>query len=167
MRILLKIWSFYICYIKKTGVKPKSALFPGTKIPRWIPPPGFHKQGYKDSNLEMTESESVALPFGDSPLFFSEYYYNTSYSKKQVLFCKFSWKICMESFRLLFTRHCSARRFRTFCAEIPSFSARNRIFLRFLCLAKRVTGHGVNSNVGRLQPIPDVRTGLDKMLKSE
>ena len=25
------------------------------------------KQGYKDSNLEMTESESVALPFGDSP----------------------------------------------------------------------------------------------------
>ncbi len=26
------------------------------------------KQGYKDSNLEMTESESVALPFGDSPL---------------------------------------------------------------------------------------------------
>ena len=26
----------------------------------------FIKQGYKDSNLEMTESESVALPFGDS-----------------------------------------------------------------------------------------------------
>ena len=26
------------------------------------------KLGYKDSNLEMTESESVALPFGDSPL---------------------------------------------------------------------------------------------------
>ena len=26
------------------------------------------KQGYKDSNLEMTESESVALPFGDSPI---------------------------------------------------------------------------------------------------
>ena len=25
------------------------------------------KQGYKDSNLELTESESVALPFGDSP----------------------------------------------------------------------------------------------------
>ena len=23
--------------------------------------------GYKDSNLEMTESESVALPFGDTP----------------------------------------------------------------------------------------------------
>ena len=28
------------------------------------------KQGYKDSNLEMTESESVALPFGDSPICF-------------------------------------------------------------------------------------------------
>ena len=26
------------------------------------------KLGYKDSNLEMTESESVALPFGDSPM---------------------------------------------------------------------------------------------------
>ena len=25
------------------------------------------KLGYKDSNLEMTESESLALPFGDSP----------------------------------------------------------------------------------------------------
>ena len=30
----------------------------------------FIKQGYKDSNLEMTESESVALPFGDSPICF-------------------------------------------------------------------------------------------------
>ena len=28
----------------------------------------LYVQGYKDSNLEMTESESVALPFGDSPL---------------------------------------------------------------------------------------------------
>jgi hypothetical protein len=27
----------------------------------------IQKLGYKDSNLEMTESESVALPFGDSP----------------------------------------------------------------------------------------------------
>ena len=32
----------------------------------------FIKQGYKDSNLEMTESESVALPFGDSPMRFSK-----------------------------------------------------------------------------------------------
>ena len=28
------------------------------------------QQGYQDSNLEMTESESVALPFGDSPISF-------------------------------------------------------------------------------------------------
>ena len=28
---------------------------------------GTLEQGYKDSNLEVTESESVALPFGDSP----------------------------------------------------------------------------------------------------
>ena len=28
----------------------------------------FFSLGYKDSNLEMTESESVALPFGDTPL---------------------------------------------------------------------------------------------------
>ena len=27
------------------------------------------QQRYKDSNLEMTESESVALPFGDSAIF--------------------------------------------------------------------------------------------------
>ena len=30
-------------------------------------PPAF-SQGYQDSNLELTESESVALPFGDIPL---------------------------------------------------------------------------------------------------
>ena len=29
----------------------------------------FSQQRYKDSNLEMTESESVALPFGDSAIF--------------------------------------------------------------------------------------------------
>ena len=32
---------------------------------------GVSKLGYKDSNLEMTESESVALPFGDSPIYYS------------------------------------------------------------------------------------------------
>ena len=40
---------------------------PGTKKP--LPKKWFIQQGYKDSNLEMTESESVALPFGDSPVF--------------------------------------------------------------------------------------------------
>ena len=31
--------------------------------------------GYKDSNLEMTESESVALPFGDSPMSHNKMYF--------------------------------------------------------------------------------------------
>ena len=48
------------------------------------------KQGYKDSNLEMTESESVALPFGDSPMLFvyrlrQVVLYNNR-EKKQALF---------------------------------------------------------------------------------
>ena len=30
-------------------------------------------QGYKDSKLEMTESESVALPFGDSAIYYKKY----------------------------------------------------------------------------------------------
>ena len=36
----------------------------------------FSLLGYKDSNLEMLESESSALPFGDSPL----YRIDTAYS---------------------------------------------------------------------------------------
>ena len=31
------------------------------------------KLAHKDSNLEMTESESVALPFGDGPMFSTKY----------------------------------------------------------------------------------------------
>ena len=52
----------------------------------------FIKQGYKDSNLELTESESVALPFGDSPLFCFRYfvrdnwYYIIVFQKMQPLF---------------------------------------------------------------------------------
>ena len=61
---------------------------------------------------------------------------------------------------LKFTYHCSARCFRTICAEIPSFSARNRIFLRFLCIAKRVTGHGVNSNGSKPLPRQSIGKGL-------
>jgi hypothetical protein len=30
----------------------------------------FLKLGYQDSNLEMLESESSALPFGDSPMYY-------------------------------------------------------------------------------------------------
>ena len=48
------------------------------------------EQGYKDSNLEMTESESVALPFGDSPksvLFFNSTCYSTKlFLKMQDIF---------------------------------------------------------------------------------
>ena len=42
------------------------------KIPLMITLQGyFFHQRYKDSNLEMTESESVALLFGDSAIFFT------------------------------------------------------------------------------------------------
>ena len=45
---------------------------------------------HKDSNLEMTESESVALPFGDSPLFcvvpHNKMYYIRFFHKMQALF---------------------------------------------------------------------------------
>ena len=46
-------------------------------------------QRYKDSNLEMTESESVALPFGDSPIFCllaTFWYYTRFFFSLQVLF---------------------------------------------------------------------------------
>ena len=46
---------------------------------------GVLKQGYKDSNLEMTESESVALPFGDSPMNHYLSYCTLSYSILQYL----------------------------------------------------------------------------------
>ena len=61
------------------------------------------KLGYKDSNLEMLESESSALPFGDSPSYVSKRliynvsckyftqalsYYIIIFSKKQALFYK-------------------------------------------------------------------------------
>ncbi len=42
------------------------------KNPNGDAPLRFLRQGYKDSNLEMTESESVALPFGDSPMWFNK-----------------------------------------------------------------------------------------------
>ena len=47
--------------------------FPG-KQKKPLPQKWFIEQGYKDSNLEMTESESVALPFGDSPMCFCFYF---------------------------------------------------------------------------------------------
>ena len=46
----------------------------------------FLKQRYKDSNLEMTESESVALPFGDSAMSDDKSYYNRLPFRMQALF---------------------------------------------------------------------------------
>lgn len=45
-----------------------NTAFPGIRKPGGSSLPGSSQLGYKDSNLEMTESESVALPFGDSAL---------------------------------------------------------------------------------------------------
>ena len=52
-------------YHKYFQAPKTSADFSTEVLIRRSPPAS---QGYKDSNLEMTESESVALPFGDSPL---------------------------------------------------------------------------------------------------
>ena len=53
-------------YHKYFQAPKTSADFSTEVLIRRSPPAS---QGYKDSNLEMTESESVALPFGDSPKF--------------------------------------------------------------------------------------------------
>ena len=73
-----------------------------------LPQKWFIEQGYKDSNLEMTESESVALPFGDSPMFFCcASQQNVLYSilfKNASTFLKFFQKILQDSFRELLAR---------------------------------------------------------------
>ena len=62
---------------KKLKREPLSWISLTTPVPLMIKASeislrGFlFQQGYKDSNLEMTESESVALPFGDSPMSFT------------------------------------------------------------------------------------------------
>ena len=50
---------------KKIPETPENTVFTGEKRNRSLS--SFY-QRYKDSNLEMTESESVALPFGDSAI---------------------------------------------------------------------------------------------------
>ena len=65
------------------------------------------KLGYKDSNLEMTESESVALPFGDSPMsqhnvFYTNFFKNAStFLKLFQFFLKKSCFICCLSTYLM------------------------------------------------------------------
>lgn len=56
-------------YHKYFQAPKTSADFSTEVLIRRSPPAS---QGYKDSNLEMTESESVALPFGDSPMCLSK-----------------------------------------------------------------------------------------------
>ena len=46
--------------------------------------------------------------------------------------------------KLLFTRHHPARCFRAYLHENPEGCSAKRRFLPFLCIAERVTGHGVN-----------------------
>jgi hypothetical protein len=58
---------FYLVNTFLAFTKKYVTLFCNRKggIPIGVPP--HFIQGYKDSNLEMLESESSALPFGDSP----------------------------------------------------------------------------------------------------
>ena len=71
-------------YHKYFQAPKTSADFSTEVLIRRSPPAS---QGYKDSNLEMTESESVALPFGDSPLFATNVII-TERKKKASSFCK-------------------------------------------------------------------------------
>lgn len=70
-------------YHKYFQAPKTSADFSTEVLIRRSPPAS---QGYKDSNLEMTESESVALPFGDSPLPCDKMYNTLSQEKSQHLF---------------------------------------------------------------------------------
>ena len=65
---------FFICTQKRTSSFEDVRIF---------------QLGYLDSNQELTESESVALPFGDSPMSHNKEYYTGDFSKKQVLFLFF------------------------------------------------------------------------------
>ncbi len=71
-----------------TKINPGESLHRG-QYSRAIPA----SQGYKDSNLEMTESESVALPFGDSPMrlleiLYMKYILFAIPNSKKFSFCK-------------------------------------------------------------------------------
>ena len=51
--------------------------------------PEYLALAHQDSNLEMTESESVALPFGDGPLCLNVLYYISPETILQAFFKKF------------------------------------------------------------------------------
>ena len=87
------------------------------------------KQGYKDSNLEMTESESVALPFGDSPISSVTCWtldYNTKlFRVLQALFLFFSKKL-KQSFY--------------FIKKLNSKSNFKKVFPSISCIIRVLTG---------------------------
>ncbi len=85
------------------------------------------KLGYKDSNLEMLESESSALPFGDSPSVFccvllslNEGYYNKGQNKMQVLFLKnlFFLKLFLKLFFQCIFRRIISKVFRRIISKV-------------------------------------------------
>ena len=73
-------------YHKYFQAPKTSADFSTEVLIRRSPPAS---QGYKDSNLEMTESESVALPFGDGPMSRDREYIITMSETMQALFLFF------------------------------------------------------------------------------
>lgn len=98
------------------------------------------KLGYKDSNLEMLESESSALPFGDSPSVFccvllslNEGYYNKGQNKMQVLFLKnlFFLKLFLKLFFLCIFRRIISKVFRHITSHIFRYNT-SHIFRRII-----------------------------------
>ena len=67
-------------------VPPAVFVFEHRKRPQVRDLRPFNELGYLDSNQELTESESVALPFGDSPLPCDKMYNTLSQEKSQHLF---------------------------------------------------------------------------------
>ena len=63
---------------------------------------------------------------------------------------------------LLFTCHCSARCFRTECAEIPRAVSAKLNKMQFLCIAKRVTVNNVNRNPQRCCSRGIIETDVSK-----
>ncbi len=63
----MNLWIYeFVC--ERNDLNLRILLKANKKINKPQKPAAYSSLGYKDSNLEMTESESVALPFGDSPL---------------------------------------------------------------------------------------------------
>ena len=91
MILVKKVFTFFspkssVCHARlRAGLFIQETAYGGLSYKArkkpWITIQGL-ELGYKDSNLEMTESESVALPFGDSPLSFVLCFFSVSLSDK-------------------------------------------------------------------------------------